>query len=132
LSSRFKTEEILRNGGSIKSHTPLDPSTTNNHGTFKAMVEARRWKSKAPTHNGSRSSDIKENNSLMRKEKHLMSMVDKIKKEEKLSSGADIKELTKDGELSILTKQRRLQKKALTMTSDSTSTDHSTLSLDFQ
>jgi len=112
-------EEILRNGGSIKSHIPLDPSTTTNHGTFKAMVEARRWKSQALTLTGGRSSHMLMNiSSISRTEKHLMFMVEKMKKEEKSLSGASTVERTRDGKSSILTRQRKLLIKDLTRTLD--------------
>jgi hypothetical protein len=49
-----------------------------------------------------------------------------MQKVRKLEFGEIIKVNIKDGELSILTKQRDLKPRELTMTSDSTSTDHST------
>jgi len=68
----------------------------------------------------------------MRKERHLMSQVEKILKVKPFGYGANMMERIRDGKSSILTKQRRLLTKDLTRTSDSMSTDHSTLSLDSQ
>jgi len=53
-------------------------------------------------------------------------------KDKKLLFTASALELTRDGELSILTKPRKSQLRDLTKISDSTSEDHSTLFQDSQ
>jgi hypothetical protein len=60
----------------------------------------------------------------------LMSQAERMKKVKLLSFGASTVELTRDGKSSISTKPRRFQLKDSTKNSDSTSTDHSTLSQD--
>jgi len=62
-SSRQEMVERLRPGGSTKPHTLSRPSTTTTHGTSNQLVNPLICKSIAPTHNGSRSSSIKETNS---------------------------------------------------------------------
>jgi len=76
---------------------------------------------------------MKENNSSTGQIiRHLMSMVEKMKKEEKLSSGPNILETTRNGMLYILTNLRTSLRKELMKSSDSMSIDHSTLYPDFQ
>jgi len=56
----------------------------------------------------------------------------RIVKDKMLSSGEDIMVGTRDGELSILTLQRKKLLKDSTKSMDSTSIEHSTSDLDFQ
>jgi len=63
--------------------------------------------------------------------KHLMSMVEKMKKVEKSLSGRDTMVPIRDGRLNISTKQRRKQLQASTRNSVSTLADHSILSPDY-
>ena len=60
-----------------------------------------------------------------------MSMVERMKKEDKLSCGASIMEPTRDGEFCILTKLKKFNPRDLTKSSDGTLTDHSTWYPDF-
>jgi hypothetical protein len=62
----------------------------------------------------------------------LMSVEAKMKKEDLLSSGRNMVELTKDGRLSIKMKLKRFKKKDFMKTLDGISTDHSISFLDFQ
>ena len=92
-------------------------------------------KSGAPTLDGSNYSSMsprKNNSSTGQMAKHLMSMVERMKKEDKLSFGASIMELTRDGEYFILTKLKKFNPRDLTKTSDGTLTDHSTSNPDSQ
>jgi len=66
------------------------------------MVEAKTCTSQAPTLTGGRSSSIKENTSSTSKTiRQLMSMEEKMKKEEMLLFGTSMEELTRDGRSSI-------------------------------
>jgi hypothetical protein len=65
-------------------------------------------------------------------ERHLMSMEEKMRKEDKSLSGTSMERPTRDGRSSILTKQIKNKKRDLMMTSVSTSTDHSISDQDFQ
>jgi hypothetical protein len=107
-SSRLKMEEIPKHGTSIKSHGPLRPSSTTNHGTSKAQEEPTTCRFGAPTQDGSNSSSMKVNNSSIGKmEELLMFQVAKTRKEDQLSPIRDTLEPTKNGRLSILTNQRK-------------------------
>jgi hypothetical protein len=64
--------------------------------------------------------------------KLLMSMVAKMRKEDKLLPGTSTMELTRDGRLSILIRQSQFHPRDLTKTSVSTLVDHSTSYQDFQ
>jgi hypothetical protein len=64
--------------------------------------------------------------------KLLMFQVEKIKKAKLLLSGRNTQVPIRDGRLSILTKLKDHKRRDLTRNSDSTATDHSTSSLDFQ
>jgi hypothetical protein len=70
--------------------------------------------------------------SIGRTEKHLMSQVQRMLKVKLLLFTRNIMVLTRNGELSILTKLMDHNRKDLRKTSDSTATDHSTLSQDSQ
>jgi hypothetical protein len=59
-------------------------------------------------------------------------MVEETRKEDKSLSGRDTTELTRDGELSILTKLKRMLLKDLMMNGASIATDHSTSDHFFQ
>jgi len=65
----------LKSGTSIKNHIPSRPSSTTNHGISNPLVRPRICRSITPTHNGGRSSSIKETNSSMseRKPRYLIS-----------------------------------------------------------
>jgi hypothetical protein len=90
-------------------------------------------KSGAPTLDGSRSLSIKENISatFVRPTSVSMFLETKTKKVKLLKLTKDIMEPTKDGKYFILTKRQRLRPRDSMKNSDSTSTDHSTLSLSF-
>jgi hypothetical protein len=60
-----------------------------------------------------------------------MSQVEKMLKVKKSKYGIDTMVLTKNGRFSILTRRLRLKLRVSTRNSDSTSTDHSILSLNF-
>jgi len=97
------------------------------------LEEPTTCKYGAPTQDGSRSSDMLANNSSTSKtKKHLMFRVQKMLKDKLLSFMDHTTRSTKDGELSILINPKRSQLKDSTRNSDSISTDHSTLSQDFQ
>jgi len=90
-------------------------------------------KSGAPTQDGSRSSFMRDNTSgTSRTRRSLMFQEPRMLKDKKLLFTASALELTRDGELSILTKPRKSQLRDLTKISDSTSEDHSTLFQDSQ
>jgi len=61
-----------------------------------------------------------------------MSIKTRILKDKKLLSGRDIMAGTRDGELSILTNQRKKLLRDMIENMDSTSTEHSTSDQDFQ
>jgi hypothetical protein len=90
-------------------------------------------KSGAQTLDGGRSLFSKESTSATSKtqENVLMCGKEKISRVKRLLSGIDITVLTKDGRSSILTRNQRWRSRVLTKSSDSTSTDHSTSSLNF-
>jgi len=74
------------------------------------MVVARRWKSKAPTLNGGRSSNTEENNSsTSRTAKLLMYQVEKMLKLNQLLLTRDTTEETRNGKLSMLIKHQLLR-----------------------
>jgi len=76
---------------------------------------------------------MKENTSSTgRLERHLMSQEERMLKDKLFGSGANMVELTRDGRSSTRTNLRTSLRKELMKNSDSTSTDHSTLSQDFQ
>jgi hypothetical protein len=64
--------------------------------------------------------------------RHLMSMVEEMKKEEKLSYGVNIRVQIRDGMLSTLIKLNQFKPRDFMRTSDSISIDHSTSDLDSQ
>jgi len=120
--------EILKSGGSTKSHSLLRLSTTANHGTLFPMVDHQRCKSTAPTLTGGKSSSTHQrmNNSLIgTTTRFLMSQEEKMLKDKKLSSGRTMEDLIRNGRSSILTKPRRFQVQDLIQNSDSTEIDHS-------
>jgi hypothetical protein len=91
------------------------------------MVAEARWKYKAPTHNGGRSSSTEANNSsTSRTEKLLMLKVEKMLKLNQSSSGTAITERTRDGKLFMLRMQERLRPRDSMKNLASISTDHST------
>jgi hypothetical protein len=66
------------------------------------MVAAQTYTSQGQTRAGGRSSSIKENTSSTSKTiRQLMSMEEKMKKEEMLLFGTSMEELTRDGRSSI-------------------------------
>jgi hypothetical protein len=82
---------------------------------------------------GGRSSYSKENTSLISKtRRQLMSIRTRILRDKRLSSGEDTMAGTKDGELSMLTKQRRKEVQDGIQDMDSTSIDHSSSDQNFQ
>jgi hypothetical protein len=82
----------------------------------------KRCKSGVLALTGGRSSNTRENTSSTSKtRRQLMSIKERILKDKRLSSGRDIMDGTKDGELSILTNQRRSNQRVTTQDSDSTS-----------
>jgi hypothetical protein len=90
-------------------------------------------KSQAPTLNGGRSSNTEDRTSSTSITRRLlMSMVEKILKDKRLLSGRDTTELTRDGLLSILTKQRKKLVRDMIENTDSTSTEHSSSDQDSQ
>jgi hypothetical protein len=58
--SRPKMVKKDKSGGSTNNHSPSRPRSTTNHGTSNLLVRLTLCKSTAPTHNGGRSSSIKE------------------------------------------------------------------------
>jgi hypothetical protein len=102
-SSRPRMVKRDKSGGSINNHSPSRPRSTTNHGTFRAMVVVRRWKFKAPTHNGGRSSNTEENSSsTSRTVKLLMLKEEKMLKLNQLLLTRLITEETRNGKLSML------------------------------
>jgi len=98
LLSRLEMAETHKNGTSIKHHGQSDPRTTTIHGTFQAMVEAKKCKSQAPTPNGGNSSDMRVNtSSIGRMERLLMFQEEKISKDKQFGSGVSMEEPTRDG-----------------------------------
>jgi hypothetical protein len=78
------------------------------------LEEQMRCKSGALTLDGSNSSNIKRNNSSTGLTRRLLiSMVEEMKKEEKLSYGATMERQTRDGLLSILTKLKLFNQRDL-------------------
>ena len=76
---------------------------------------------------------MKENTSSIGKmERHLMSQEEKMLKDKQLLSGVNMVEPTRDGKSLILMKLKDHKRRDFMMISDSISTDHSTLSQDFQ
>ena len=59
LSSRLQMEEPIKFAISINYLWPLEPSTTTNHGISKLKERPMIFKSIAPTHNGSRFSNMR-------------------------------------------------------------------------
>jgi hypothetical protein len=113
LPSRPRTEEIPKSGISITRHGPSNPSTTTNLGISKDLVDQETCKSGALTLDGGRSSLTQDNTlSISKTERFLMLQVEKIKKAKESLFGDNIKVLTKDGRLSILTNLPRSQLQA--------------------
>jgi len=82
---------------------------------------------------GGKSSHMKmSTSSTGRARNALMLQETRTLKELQFKYGTDTTVTIKDGKFSILTKQRRLQLKDSVKNTDSISTDHSTLSQDFQ
>jgi hypothetical protein len=97
------------------------------------LEEPTICKSGAPTLDGSRSSSIQMKIlSTGKMAEYLMLLEERTLKDKQLLPGKDTMEPTRDGRLSILTKLSQFQRKDSMQNLDSTSTDHSTLSLDFQ
>ena len=89
-------------------------------------------KSGALTQDGSRSSSTRTSNlSTGRAAKSLTLKEARMRKVKQLEFGVTTEESTKNGKSSILTKQRDLKPRESAKISDSISTDHSTLSLNF-
>jgi hypothetical protein len=63
--------------------------------------------------------------STSKTERHLMSIQEEMRKEDKSSFGTNMERLTRDGRSSILTKLRKCKVREFIRTSDSTSIDHS-------
>jgi len=125
--------EKHRNGGSTKNLLPLEPSTTINHGTSRALEEPTTCKSGALTQDGGKSSPIKmSTSSIGRIRNALMLLEAKMLKVELLLLGRDTMVLIRDGRSSILTRQKALKPRELMKTSDGMSIDHSTWYPDFQ
>jgi hypothetical protein len=94
----------------------------------KTLAKPTTCKSGAPTLDGGKSSHIQmSTSSTFRTRNALMSMVEEMKKVDKLSFGTNTMVQTRDGRLHTLMKPRRKLLKDLMKNSDSTSTDHSTL-----
>jgi len=74
--------------------------------------EPATCRSGAPTQVGSRSSDMRKNTSSMPRVRHSMFMVVKMKKQEKSLSTTDTTELTRNGQSSISTRLRMVQRRA--------------------
>jgi hypothetical protein len=72
------------------------------------------------------------NSSIGKMEKHLMFQVVRMLKDKSSLSTRDMMAETRDGESPILTKLKDLRPRDFQKISDSTSTDHSTLSQDSQ
>jgi len=92
-------------------------------------------KSGAPTLDGSNYSSMlprKNNSSTGQMARPLMSMVERMKKVEKLLSGTSTKELTRDGEFCMLIRLRKFNQRDFMKISDSILVDHSTLDPDSQ
>jgi hypothetical protein len=126
-SSRFQTVESPRDGTSTNNHLPLNQESTTILGRLRATENHQICGLQAPTQNGGRSSDSKDNTSSTSKtRRQLMSSRIRMLKDKRLLSGRDTMDSTKDGELSILTRRVRAQPRVTTKTSDSTLVDHST------
>jgi hypothetical protein len=97
------------------------------------MEDPTRCKSTTPTPNGGRSSSMTDHTlSIGKMLSALMSQETRMRKVNQFKFTRDMMVRTRDGVSSILTKLRRSQLRDLTETSDSTETDHSTLSQDYQ
>jgi len=130
-SSRLKMEETPKSGGSTKDHWPSRPNWTTNHGTFKTQEEPLTCKSGALTLTGGNYSNMRMVISSTGPTVKL-SMPNQIQKVNQLSLQTLETLYLKNGRLSILTKLMPLQQRESIKISDSMSTDHSTLSQDFQ
>jgi hypothetical protein len=101
--------------------------------TSRTLERPTTCKFGAPTLTGGKSSNTKDQASLTSKTtKHLMFLVEQIKKVKPLLYMESMVRSTKDGELFILTKLIRFKRRDLTKILDGMSTDHSTWSQDFQ
>jgi len=125
--SRLQTVTRLKSGGSTNNHSQSRPSLTTNHLISNHLVRLMTCKSGAPTHNGSRSSSSKQDNSSTseRIKRFLMSMVPRMRKLERLLSERTQVKLTRNGMSSILIRLLRVKLKDSMKNSVSTSTDHS-------
>jgi len=110
-SSRQRTVKRLRSGGSTNNHTPSRPSSTTNHGISNPLVRLTRCKSIAPTHNGSRSSSSKLDNSSMLTEtpEFLMSIKPEMRKLERLLSARTQDKSARNGMSSMSIKLERMR-----------------------
>jgi hypothetical protein len=106
-------DKKVKSGGSINNHSPSRLRSTTNHGTSNLLVRPTLCKSGAPTHNGSRSSSIKETNSSMseRTKRFLMSIKVRMPKLNQLLSLRPTMERDRNGMLSISIKLVRLNLK---------------------
>jgi len=123
--------EQLRNGTSTNSQKLLEQDTTTNHGTFNQLVELPTCKSGAPTQDGSRYSNFKENSlSIQPITRYLMSKALRMRKDKRfklqIETTKRVVQPTKDGRSFMLIRLMLLEPRASTKNSDSTSTDHST------
>jgi hypothetical protein len=112
-------EETLKYGTSIKDPRPSNPDLTTNLGTLEVQEKPTTCKSGAPTQDGGKSSDIEDGTSkTLRTTRFLMLLEEKMLKVKRLSSGEDTTNLTKDGELPMLTKLESIKRVVFTETSD--------------
>jgi hypothetical protein len=107
-SSRLKMDKELKFGISTKELSPSRLDSITNHGILDHQEEPMICKSGAPTQDGGKSSlTLEATSKTSRTRRCLMYQVEKMPKDKKLFSGKDITDLTRDGELFMLIKQRR-------------------------
>jgi hypothetical protein len=126
LSSRPKMVEELNSGTSINNLWLSEPDIITNPSTSTLTEDHQKSEFTQLTLTGGRSSGTEEaTSSTFRTKRFLMYPVEKIKKDKRLLSGTDITELTRDGQLSMLIRQRRLLLRDTINNSVSTWADHS-------
>merc|ERR1719174_3086231 len=133
LLSRLQTAMTLKFGISTKSLRPSNPRSTMSHSTSKMPEELIICKSGVLTVDGSKSSSTMDKTlSTSRMEEFLMSKEEKIRKDKTFSSGRSTMASTRDGRSFISMRSKKNQPRDSMKTADSTETDHSILSQDYQ
>jgi hypothetical protein len=125
--SRLRMEEEPKSGTSINNLGLSDPDTTTNLGTLRALVELMTCKSGALTDNGSNYSSMRTTSSLTGETIKLsMFKMVKMLKDKKFVSGPITEAEHNNGELFILTQQKKTGLRDSIKNLDFISIDHST------